>query len=504
MGAVRKRREAAADARAVPRRGGVGARLSWRERLARRGATARRRHQPAPRPAGAAGPRARGARRRARRRADRAQSHAQGADAGSEQRARHGRRRQRDSPTRSRSAQPVAVFGDYDVDGAASSALLRALPRPSRARRRASTFPTGCSRATGPTRPRSRASSRRARKLIVTVDCGTTSREPLGARRRARLRRRRHRPPPGRRGAAARVAPSSIPTARTTCRGSATCARRASCFLVLVATTRELRRRGFYAQGHARARPDGRARSRRARDRRRRGAAHRPQPRLRHAGAAGDALAAQHRPQGAERRGRARTRRRRPIISASSSARASTPAGASATPASARACSPARTRWRRRASPMLLDRLNKERRALEKEMLEEALARGRRARRRRAPTCRADGRLARLAQGHRRARREPPHRALPPARRASSPGTRRARPARARLAALRCRRRHRLGGARGRRRGPSRQGRRPRDGGRADGDAREARRAARSSSTRAWPRASARRASAPASTSTAR
>ena len=115
---------------------------------------------------------------------------------------------------------------------------------------------------------------------------------------------------------------------------------------------------------------------------------------------------------------------------------------------------------------ILLDRLNKERRALEKEMLEAALAEADAmvdgAPRSPVP----DGRVARLAQRHRGARREPPRRALPPPgvrHRLGGGGRSRQRHG---LAALRRRRRHRLGRARSRGRGPSRQGWRSRDGGR--------------------------------------
>ena len=139
-------------------------------------------------------------------------------------------------------------------------------------------------------------------QLIVTVDCGTTSREPL-----ARA---------GELGCdvividhhqADEELPRAVavvnPNRQDDVSGLGHLCAAGVCFLVLVATRSELRRRGYYAERCRRARSDGRARPRRLGDHRRRGAAHRPQPRLRHAGAAGDALAAQQRPQGAERRG---------------------------------------------------------------------------------------------------------------------------------------------------------------------------------------------------------
>ena len=57
-----------------------------------------------------------------------------------------------------RNREKVAIFGDYDVDGAASSALLEAVPRAFTASRPRSTFPTASSKATAPI-PRRCASS---------------------------------------------------------------------------------------------------------------------------------------------------------------------------------------------------------------------------------------------------------------------------------------------------------------------------------------------------------
>ena len=98
----------------------------------------------------------------------------------------------------------VAVFGDYDVDGACSSALMRRFllahgldathlhPRPH-------------VRGLRPQHPpRSKSLVEKGAQLIVTVDCGTTSFEPLAPAQPARRRRRRRRPPSGRRAAARR------------------------------------------------------------------------------------------------------------------------------------------------------------------------------------------------------------------------------------------------------------------------------------------------------------
>ena len=171
------------------------------------------------------------------------------------------------------------------------------------------------------------------------------------------------------------------------------------------------------------------------------------------------------------------------------------PAGASATRRSARGCWPARTRRRRRASRCCSTGSTR------------SGARSRRRcskRRWRRPTrwstARPDLPLllvgsARLAQGRRRARREPPDRALPPPGVRHRLGATRAGRRGHRLAALGRGRRHRLGGARSRGRRPSRQGRRPRHGGRPDGRARDKLAALRGVPARtSSPRASARRA----------
>ena len=163
---------------------GVRARLAWRERLDPARRQYGRRHQPAPWPAGAAGPRACLARDR-----------------------RSTRCRWRSIPTikalmpdpstlrdmdkargaacrcHRAQASAIAVFGDYDVDGACSSALMQALP--GRAR------PDGAHLHPRPHDRRLWPQSRQAieslvkdgAKLIVTVDCGTTSIEPLAVAR---------------------------------------------------------------------------------------------------------------------------------------------------------------------------------------------------------------------------------------------------------------------------------------------------------------------------------
>lgn len=78
---------------------------------------------------------------------------------------------------------PVAIFGDYDVDGACSSALLaRFLDHhgtPARIY-----IPDRIFEGYGPNAAAIETLVKEGAKLIVTVDCGTTSFEPLAAAKR--------------------------------------------------------------------------------------------------------------------------------------------------------------------------------------------------------------------------------------------------------------------------------------------------------------------------------
>ena len=80
-------------------------------------------------------------------------------------------------------AAPVAIFGDYDVDGACSSALLaRFLEHhgtPARIY-----IPDRIFEGYGPNAAAIETLVKEGAKLIVTVDCGTTSFEPLAAAKR--------------------------------------------------------------------------------------------------------------------------------------------------------------------------------------------------------------------------------------------------------------------------------------------------------------------------------
>ena len=74
--------------------------------------------------------------------------------------------------------EPVAVFGDYDVDGATSAALLqrffRALGRPLRAY-----IPDRVAEGYGPNTRALEILAGEGIKVVVTVDCGITAYEPL-------------------------------------------------------------------------------------------------------------------------------------------------------------------------------------------------------------------------------------------------------------------------------------------------------------------------------------
>jgi single-stranded-DNA-specific exonuclease len=76
------------------------------------------------------------------------------------------------------SRQPVAIFGDYDVDGACSSALLARFlahhETPARIY-----IPDRIFEGYGPNAAAIETLVTEGAKLIVTVDCGTTSHEPL-------------------------------------------------------------------------------------------------------------------------------------------------------------------------------------------------------------------------------------------------------------------------------------------------------------------------------------
>src|SRR3954452_12426560 len=141
--------------------------------------------------------------------------------------------------------ETVAIFGDYDVDGACSAALLaeylRACGTPSLIH-----IPDRITEGYGPNVEAIRALAGQGAKLLVTVDCGTASHEPLAEA--ARL------------GLDAVVldhhqAPEALPPARAVVNpnrqddlsGLGHLCAAGIVFLSLVALNRQLRLRGFFA-----------------------------------------------------------------------------------------------------------------------------------------------------------------------------------------------------------------------------------------------------------------
>ncbi|MEX0745639.1 MAG: single-stranded-DNA-specific exonuclease RecJ [Phycisphaeraceae bacterium] len=143
--------------------------------------------------------------------------------------------------------EAVALFGDYDVDGAASSALLYRFFKHHGVKARIY-IPDRLFEGYGPNAAAIEALIKEGARLIVTVDCGTTSAEPLA--RAAELKCDvvvidHHQADEQLPAVAALVNPNrqdDVSGLGTLCAAGVT-------FLVLVATTRELRRRGFYGKG---------------------------------------------------------------------------------------------------------------------------------------------------------------------------------------------------------------------------------------------------------------
>ena len=145
---------------------------------------------------------------------------------------------------RSRAKQQVAIFGDYDVDGACSSALLKRFlahhDTPARIY-----IPDRLFEGYGPNAGAIETLVDEGAKLIVTVDCGTTSHEPLALARRlgAEVLVVDHHQADERLPDVAAVV---NPNRQDDVSGQGALCAAGVVFLVLVATTRELRRRGAY------------------------------------------------------------------------------------------------------------------------------------------------------------------------------------------------------------------------------------------------------------------
>jgi single-stranded-DNA-specific exonuclease len=146
----------------------------------------------------------------------------------------------------------VAIFGDYDVDGAASSALLASFLRAGGLEPLLH-IPDRIFEGYGPNVDAIRTLAERGAKLLVTVDCGTTSLEPLMEARRLGLdvvvidhHQADEQLPP----AVAVVNPNR----RDDLSGLGHLAAVGLTFVTIVAVNRELRRRGFWSE--ARPEPD--------------------------------------------------------------------------------------------------------------------------------------------------------------------------------------------------------------------------------------------------------
>jgi single-stranded-DNA-specific exonuclease len=141
--------------------------------------------------------------------------------------------------------EPVAVFGDYDVDGATSTALWRRFFR-ALGRDLVVYIPDRVAEGYGPNAPALRKLAQQGIRLVVTVDCGTTAFAALEAARDAGLdlivldhHVAESRLPP----ALAIVNPNRLDEGedyRTLCAAGV-------CFLTVVAVNRELRKAGFHA-----------------------------------------------------------------------------------------------------------------------------------------------------------------------------------------------------------------------------------------------------------------
>ncbi|MEL6374074.1 MAG: single-stranded-DNA-specific exonuclease RecJ [Pseudomonadota bacterium] len=146
-------------------------------------------------------------------------------------------------------AEPVAIFGDYDVDGGASTALMqRFLAAHGQTGRLY--IPDRLLEGYGPNAPAITQLIENGAKLIVTVDCGTTSFEPLQAAQGTGcdVIVVDHHQADERLPAAHAVV---NPNRQDDLSGLGHLCAAGVVFMLLVATTRTLRTRGFYADKRA-------------------------------------------------------------------------------------------------------------------------------------------------------------------------------------------------------------------------------------------------------------
>ncbi|MFO1148834.1 MAG: single-stranded-DNA-specific exonuclease RecJ [Alsobacter sp.] len=146
----------------------------------------------------------------------------------------------------------IGIFGDYDVDGAASSALLAefldAAGTPWRLH-----IPDRMTEGYGPNEPAMAAFVDQGCKVIVTVDCGTTSHGPIAAakaRGAPTVVLDHHLAPERLPDAAALVNPNRLDDVS----GLGYLCAAGVVFMAIVAVNREFRRRGFW--GRERPEPD--------------------------------------------------------------------------------------------------------------------------------------------------------------------------------------------------------------------------------------------------------
>ena len=141
--------------------------------------------------------------------------------------------------------EKVAIFGDYDVDGASSAALLARFLRHG-GLAPVIHIPDRVFEGYGPNVEAIRSLKAAGATLLVTVDCGTTSHEPLAEAKRLGLQTiviDHHQADEALPPALAVVNPNRLDDLS----GLGYLAAVGLVFMVVVATNRELRRRGFWA-----------------------------------------------------------------------------------------------------------------------------------------------------------------------------------------------------------------------------------------------------------------
>jgi len=143
-----------------------------------------------------------------------------------------------------RTEEPIAVFGDYDVDGAASVALIERFLR-AHGQTPATYIPDRLTEGYGPSPAALEGLVQEGARLILTVDCGTTSEAAIAAANAAGAEViviDHHQADEGLPPALAIVNPNR----QDDLSGQGHLAAAGVVFLFLVAATRALRREGFY------------------------------------------------------------------------------------------------------------------------------------------------------------------------------------------------------------------------------------------------------------------